>query len=180
MLMALLPLLIPIILLVVPTRFALSSRSSYARVKLLESDKETMARRLIVVWAKLGKEIEDAVEDVLEESILPSTDGGMTGNVTSIEVARSTPTNLGLDSTVGTLSSPPLPDTAAKPQPSLTSAQYRMMANLNTLTNLTKHVAYIDKVRNSHGMIICRNFASMISHRKGEGVVRAWADGMKP
>jgi len=179
LLMAFLPLLIPVILVVVPTHLALSSRSSYARVKLLESDKEAMTRRLVAIWTKFEKNIEDAVEDVLEQSLFPESGGGLNGNATTVEVFRTmqTVTDNSSKSTVGTLPSPSLGATI-KYQPTLTPTQHRMITNLNSLPNLTKHLAYIDRVRNSHSIIICRNFTA-ISNRRGEGVVRAWADGMK-
>jgi hypothetical protein len=87
--------------------------------------------------------------------------------------------NLGSTSMVATLSSSPSPAND-KSQPLLTSVQHRMITNLNTLPNLTKHVAFINPVRNSHGIIICRSVATIPEHRKGEGVLRAWADGMRP
>jgi len=178
--MAFLPVLIPIFLLIVATRFTLSSRSSHARVKLLESDKEGMARRLIAAWAKLEKDVEDAVEDIVEESILPAMSGGTNGSATdSGGETGSTLTLTGnLGSTVGAIYLPISLD-VAKSQPLLRPAQHRMIANLNSLPNLTKHVAFINPVRNSHSIIICRNVATMTEHKKGEGVIRAWADGMK-
>jgi len=171
-----LPLLIPIALLIIPTRFVLSTRSSYARVKLLESDKESMATRLIALWAELEKEIEDAVEDVAEESISLAIGGSSNPYATSGEVTWSTPT---LNPNSGSDSSPPSSAAATKSQPLLTPAQFRMIANLNSLPNLTKHIAYIDGVRNSHSIIICRSIETMTLHSKGVGVMRAWADGMR-
>ena len=178
--MAFLPVLIPIFLLLVATRFTLSSRSSHARVKLLESDKESMSRRLIAAWAKLEKDIEDAVEDIVEESILPATSGGPNGNATNSggETGSTLTLTGNSGSTVGRISVPASPG-VDKSQPLLRPAQHRMIANLNSLPNLTKHVAFIHPVRNAHSIIICRNVATMREHRKGEGVLRAWADGMK-
>ena len=157
----------------------LSSRSSHARVKLLEGDKESMARRLVTIWATLEKDVEDVVEDIVGESILPATSGSLNGNAAIGMKAESTSGNLGSTSMVATLSSSPSPAND-KSQPLLTSVQHRMITNLNTLPNLTKHVAFINPVRNSHGIIICRSVATIPEHRKGEGVLRAWADGMRP
>ena len=178
--MALLPVLLPIILLIVSTRFMLSSRSSHARVKLLASDQRSITRRLIAVWAQLEKD----AEDVVEESILPAMGRVPNGNVTNsdghgIASTASTPTPTGTTSHVRPRGSSLPPPTTRKSQPLLTPAQQRMIANLNSLPNLTKHVAFINPVRNSHGIIICRSMATMMEHRKGEGVLRAWADGMK-
>lgn len=155
----------------------LSSRSSHARVRLLEGDKESIGRRLIVVWAQLEKDVEDVVEDVVDEAFLPSVSGGMNGSATNSQVDGSIPTLTNdLRSTAAFGAQPSY--TNAKSQPLLTPAQYRMIENLNTLPNLTKHVAFIDNVRNSHSVIVCRSAATMIQHRRGEGVLRAWADGM--
>jgi hypothetical protein len=178
--MALLPVLVPIFLLLVPTRLMLSSRSSHARVKLLEGDRESMTRRLVTIWTTLEKNVEDIVEDIVEESILPATSKSANGDVTVGEEAGSAPTlagKLGLTSAVGALTSPSLAN--AKSQPLLTPIQLRIIMNLNTLPNLTKHVAFINTARNSHSIIICRNAATMPEHRRGEGVLRAWADEMK-
>jgi len=171
--MALLPILIPLVLIVVPTRFLLSSRSSWARVRLLESDQESMTRRLVTIWAKMERAIEDAVEDVVEEKILPMTDG---------ERNCSTPTltddSVPSSPTVGAFSKIPSSSAVVKSQPLLTPVQLRMIGNLNTLPNLTKHAAFIRSVRNSHGAIVCRNMA-MKEHHKGVGVLKKWVDDMK-
>jgi hypothetical protein len=168
--MALLPILIPIVLIIVPTRFLLSSRSSWARVRLLESDQENITRRLVTLWAKMERAIEDAVEDVVEEKILPATDS---------EQTCSSPTVIDDDSaSIRTLFKMPTSPEVVKAQPLVTPVQLRMISNLNSLPNLTKHIAFIHSVRNSHGAIVCRNMA-MKEHHKGVGVLKKWVDGLK-
>jgi hypothetical protein len=179
--MPLLPVLLPIILLIVSTRFMLSSRSSHARVKLLASDQKSMTRRLIAVWAQLEKDM----EDVVEENILPAMGRVPNSNFTGSDEAASTASTSTLTGSLESTShvhpqgSSLPPPTTRKSQPLVTPAQHRMIANLNSLPNLTKHVAFIDPVRNSHSIIVCRSAATMMEHRKGEGVLRAWANGMK-
>lgn len=179
--MALLPVLVPIFLILVPTRFMLSSRSSHARVKLLEGDRESMTRRLVTIWATLEVNVEDIVEDIVEETILPVTSGSANDGDKVSNEAGSAPTlagKLASTSVVNTLNSSPSPANA-KSQPLLTPIQLRIIANLNALPNLTKHVTFINPARNSHSIIVCRNAATMPEHRRGEGVLRAWADGMR-
>lgn len=167
--MALLPILIPIVLIIVPTRFLLSSRSSWARVRLLESDQDNITRRLVTIWAKMERAIEDAVEDVVEEKILPAGDS---------ERRRSSPTITDDYAPIRTLSKTAISSEAVKAQPLLTPAQFRMISSLNSLPNLTKHIAFIHSVRNSHGVIVCRNMA-MKEHHKGVGVLKKWVDGLE-
>jgi len=170
--MALLPILIPLVLIVVPTRFLLSSRSSWARVKLLESDQESMTRRLVTIWAKMERAIEDAVEDVVEEKIFP--EGERYCSTPTPTDGSSTPTT----PTISAFAKIPSSSAVVKSQPLLTPLQLRIISNLNTLPNLTKHTAFIRSVRNSHGVIICRNMA-MTEHHKGVGVLKKWVDEMK-
>lgn len=66
-----------------------------------------------------------------------------------------------------------------KSQPVLTPAQRVMITNLNTLPNLSKHTVFIHPARNSHGSIVCRSIKTMTEHKRGEGVLRHWADGMQ-
>jgi hypothetical protein len=177
--MALLPVLLPIFITIVSTRFMLSSHSSHARIRLLEGDKESITNRLITVWTNLEKEVEDAAEAIVEDSVLPAASRGSDTSVVDGDGARSISTRVrnGSSSTIGTLPSSHSRATVKGCQPLLTPLQHRIMANLNTLPNVTKHVAFIHPVRNSHAIIICRNM-TMSEHHRGEGVVRAWADAM--
>jgi hypothetical protein len=52
-----------------------------------------------------------------------------------------------------------------------------MISSLNALPQLTKHLAYYEHVRNSHAMIVCRDVKRFEFHKKGEGVVKVWAEG---
>ncbi|KAF7982576.1 hypothetical protein HWV62_27577 [Athelia sp. TMB] len=156
-----LPITLPIFLIGVPTHFALSSRSSNARVKLLESDEESMTRRLIGAWAKLEAGFETAVEEIAEE-VLPSSQP---------PAHSEQEMHSGIMNDDGTPASP-------KDQPKLTPAQHRMIANLNTLPNMTKRIVFIHPARNSHAIIVCRSPERVSEHRKGEGVLRIWAREM--
>lgn len=59
--------------------------------------------------------------------------------------------------------------------PLVTPAQKRMAEWLNQLP-FQKHLAFFPGVRNSHGMIICRDSRRFEQHKRGESVVRHWAD----
>lgn len=59
--------------------------------------------------------------------------------------------------------------------PVVTPTQKRMVEWLNQLP-FQKHLAFFPGVRNSHGMIICRDSHRFDQHKRGESVVRHWAD----
>lgn len=184
---AMLPILIPLVLVAVPTRFALSTKHSNKRVKLLESDEESMTRRLITAWKAMERGAEDAVKDIVEQGLLPTTGGDGNGNgngnplgvysegdSTPILYGGSTPVRSQSPSNSYSQAAPTKP----KSQPLLTDTQKKIIKNLNKLPNLSKHVAFFDSVRNSHGTIVCRSVDVMEQHRQGAGILKSWADGM--
>lgn len=59
-------------------------------------------------------------------------------------------------------------------QPILTPLQRKIAASLNKLP-IKKELAYIENVRNSHAVIVCRDVKRFEGHKVGEGVVRHWA-----
>ena len=61
-------------------------------------------------------------------------------------------------------------------QPIFTDSQLEMVASLNALPNLRKEMAFFDHVRNSHAMIVSRDVKRFEFHKKGESVLRHWAD----
>lgn len=157
--------LFPFLVIMVMTRFTLASRASHARIKLLEANSESTGERLKNLLAKIEKDMEDAVEDV-GEAFFPGP--GSTGE--DSERQSTEPLwSLGLHRKLK----------KDKSQPVLTPAQCIMITNLNTLPNLSKHIVFIHPIRNSHGTIICRNIKTISEHRRGEGVLRHWADGME-
>lgn len=62
------------------------------------------------------------------------------------------------------------------PQPVLSTDQRQMVANLNQIKHLRKHIAFIPQYTNSHAIIVCRDPAKFPEHVEGEGVIRHWAD----
>ncbi|KAG8873342.1 hypothetical protein FRB97_006808 [Tulasnella sp. 331] len=64
-------------------------------------------------------------------------------------------------------------------QPILSPAQLRMIRNLNALPNLRKEFVFLDNLRNSHATIVCRDLKQFAFHRRGEGVLRNFADGFE-
>jgi hypothetical protein len=61
-------------------------------------------------------------------------------------------------------------------KPVLTPLQLRLIDNLNRLPGLKKERVWINPVRNSHAIIVCRDVKRFEGHRMGEGVLRHWAD----
>lgn len=61
--------------------------------------------------------------------------------------------------------------------PILSPSQLRMVHWLNSVPSMKKHIVFLDHLRNSHGTIVCRDMETYDFHKRGEGVLRHWADG---
>jgi hypothetical protein len=59
--------------------------------------------------------------------------------------------------------------------PTVTPSQKKMVTWLNQLP-FEKKLAFFPRVRNSHAMIICRESHRFYQHKRGESVVKHWAD----
>ncbi|KAG9028709.1 hypothetical protein FRB95_006151 [Tulasnella sp. JGI-2019a] len=64
-------------------------------------------------------------------------------------------------------------------QPILAPTQLRMIQNLNALPTLKKEFVFLDNMRNSHATIVCRDLKRFDFHKRGEGVLRNFADGFE-
>lgn len=69
---------------------------------------------------------------------------------------------------------PPTP----RGRPTLTPLQQSLVASLNSLPQMRKHLACIKGVLNSHSVIVCRDVQHVAWHRRGEGVLRHLADNL--
>ncbi|KAL0950171.1 hypothetical protein HGRIS_010164 [Hohenbuehelia grisea] len=271
-----LPFLIPVGISLALLRFTLDSRSSRARIKLLEAEAAsagmTEREKLIHILARLEREVEEAVEDILEDASAPEptpsaamaepspaelaqlksalvelkTEPGVTLQPESalssdssrpastlsdhgpahLEVpgtntssAYQSSNTLNSQNAVSTSGSESTTDTSTKrrhhmwrhhkgknhcrkgdkskagsnsssdtedhtgtgavtPRKGhaiLTPVQTKIIARLNTLP-LKKSLAYFPNMRNSHGIVVCRDVNRFPVMRGGEGVVRHWAD----
>lgn len=163
MLYILLPVLIPTGISLILLRLALASRDSRARIKLLEKD-ESSRQKLIHILGQLEQQVEDAVADLVDD---PGLDSDSSLSVTGTRAGEKHVGGKGKGK--GEPKPPPA-------QPVLSPTQRKMIAALNTLPNLKKERAYIGGVRNSHAVIVCRDVSRFEGHRRGEGVIRHWAD----
>ncbi|KAG6828736.1 hypothetical protein H0H92_006924 [Tricholoma furcatifolium] len=153
---AFLPVLIPAFISLVIVRFSLETRSSRARIRLLEEDK-TNTQKLIDILAELEQEGEDAVVQLLSDDApgLEQGESVSTPTVTKTKTnKRNHEQNLG--------------------QPILTPLQVKIAGWLNQLP-LQKKLAFFPDVRNSHAMIVSRDVKQFQFHRRGEAVIRHWA-----
>lgn len=66
-----------------------------------------------------------------------------------------------------------------KEHPILSEHQYQIAAWLNTLPHLKKETAFFPDLRNAHAMIISRDVKRFPSHRRGENVIRHWAEHLE-
>ncbi|KAF4579837.1 hypothetical protein EYR36_001657 [Pleurotus pulmonarius] len=202
-----LPVLIPVGISLAIIRLSLDSRSSRARIKLLEESaksEKTERQKLIHIIAQLEQEVEGAVVDIIDDSAAMSLEPPLPENCG--ESGRSTPTEQAseedevlraaiashLAATGDTTTQVPVPPPARKSksrrccskhsdkpsgQPDLTPLQRTMVSNLNRLP-IVKVLAYFEGTRNSHGVIICRDVDRFEAMRAGAHVVRHWADSL--
>ncbi|KAF8216474.1 putative serine esterase-domain-containing protein [Mycena galopus ATCC 62051] len=145
----LLPVLVPVFISLALVRLSLATRSSRARIRLLENDASN-SQKLVHILAQLEKQVENAVVDFIDD------DAHAAGPVADPELA---------------LRKGKVPQEA----PILTPTQIHIAAWLNRLP-LKKQRAYFPDALNSHALIICRDVKRFEFHKQGESVVRHWAD----
>ncbi|KAH6915953.1 lipid particle protein [Coprinopsis sp. MPI-PUGE-AT-0042] len=203
----LLPLLIPTFLSLALIRFSLASRSSRARIKALEEQYsgESERSKLIHILAELEREVEFGTAAEFMESELSADAEGVTKESATTKSATVTPSASGtstpksrwckssstasLPQTKSARSSPP-PSTfqipastlrrlKEKEHPILNEHQHQIAAWLNTLPHLKKEIAFFPDIRNAHAMIISRDVKRFPSHRRGENVIRHWAEHLE-
>jgi hypothetical protein len=169
-----LPILIPILIIIALIRLSLASRSSRARIKLLEKDNKN---NLMHVLEALEKQIADTVVDLVDDpedssltpdsSSPPSESGSRPGTPAMKAKPKTRPRRRSIAK-------------ETKPQhPRLTLLQLQLIEHLNSLKGLQKETAFIDPTVNSHGTIVCRDVKRFKIHKIGEGVVRHWANGFE-
>lgn len=159
----LLPILMPILAGLVLLELAINSRASKRRIKILERDAPaaTLWRE---VHQKVGETIADMVENptgALEEVVASQSHTG---------TRTPSPAN---DADGGLRSAAPQKQKGA---PVLTPLQHQIVANLNSIPHLKKHIAFVPHYLSSHALIVCRDPAQFPSHEEGKGVLRHWAD----
>ncbi|KAL4065871.1 putative serine esterase-domain-containing protein [Scleroderma yunnanense] len=156
----LLPFLIPAFLSLLVIRFSISSKKSRTRLQILEAD---LAReRLSHIIAKLEREIETATLDAYENPELLLSLG---------PVSRGS----GPEQLVPKAGTIPALETSSHSISYLTPGQLKCIENLNKIAWLKKTLVFFADVDNSHPVIVCRDVKSE-HHRKGEAVLRHWAD----
>ncbi|KAG5637683.1 hypothetical protein H0H81_003599 [Sphagnurus paluster] len=180
----LLPILMPVALSLAVINFSFQSCASRARIRLLEEDSK--GQKLINILAQLEVELKDTVVNLMVDhpaesqpaSYLPGqkqsprpipNDPIFVDTISSIEEGAGIP-----NSPAATLSGPSSSSKPAPEQPILSPLQHKIVGWLNQLP-LRKDLAYFPDVRNSHGMIVCRDAHRFKVHRRGEGIVRHWA-----
>ncbi|KAE9399538.1 DUF676-domain-containing protein [Gymnopus androsaceus JB14] len=179
-----LPLLIPVFITLVLFRFTKASKSSRARIKLLEKKSEDSGSgSLMKALSHLERQIEDAVADAIDDP--GSVSSTSTSPRSSSPLSSGTSTPAPTSNSTPPLTSPPSlldPESSPSPnpkksgQPILTPLQKTICGRLNSIPHLKKERAFIDGVRNSHATIVSRDVRNFEFHRVGEGVLRFWMD----
>ena len=157
---ALLPILFPVLIAVLIFRLGLDAHASRARIKLLEKDASSSGR-LVNMLRFLEKQVDDAVADMLDDPHQSSDTHPSSDKESETLPEAEAETDV-----------PALSVT----QPVLTRTQLLVLASLNSLPQLRKHLAFIHPVRNSHAVIVSRDVKRFEHHKRGEGILRHWAD----
>ncbi|KAH8108868.1 DUF676-domain-containing protein [Phellopilus nigrolimitatus] len=176
----LIPILIPTFITLIIVRLTLHTRSSRARIRLLEHDENGRESKLVHAFSRLERELEGAVVEIAENDM-----GVDEGSEEVPEKLRQSSHWCRFLEQVLRLNAgwSHAPDESAEPgptlknQPLLSPAHLAMAHALNTLPQLSKYRVYLDPVRNSHATIIARDVKGFAFHQRGWGVLRHWADG---
>lgn len=184
-----LPVMVPTFIVLILVRLSSSSRSSRQRIKLLEGDSSLRENALVHAFARFESEMERAVIDAIEDNQggHPDRDDSQAQQTNGLSTSAK---QNGHDD--GISSEPPTSKIEAEPksnskkerkpkqpigQPVLSAAQLAMVDHLNTIPQLTKHMVYIDNIRNSHATIVARDVKNYEFHKRGWAVLRHLADG---
>lgn len=167
---AAIPLLVPIFVSLVFYRFSKSSKLSRARIKAIEGS-ESYQQRLIHMFSDLENRVESAfagvAHDVAEFGVNTPVSPEAQINGTRKELKA----NGDADSTASSLLA-----SRAREKSFLTEAQKKMVKSLNTIPNMKKYRAFFAEVRNSHAIIISRDPRRFEIHEKGVEILRHWAE----
>jgi hypothetical protein len=171
-----LPILIPTFIALALIRLTLASRSSRARIQLLEKGNQD---KLIHVLQALEKQMADTVvelvddpDDLTPDSSSPPSESNSRPNSPPITAkAKAKPRSRRRSISVSLSAKDTKPQ-----QPNLTSLQLTIIEQLNSLEDLKKESAFIHPVANAHAPIISRHVKRFKSHKIGEGVIKHWAN----
>ena len=140
---------------------------------LLESD-QSYRERLAEVIAQMERRIEGSVEEYID-------DAGEAAPSSAEPSAEPVPA--GSSATLTATFTATVPGSGKEMQAvvktrayGISDAQRRMVKNLNALPKLEKKLAFIDKVFNSHAVIISRDVKRFKVHERGHGVLKHLAD----
>ncbi|KAJ3852387.1 DUF676-domain-containing protein [Lentinula lateritia] len=156
--MALFPIIIPVVIVLLPITLALNTRSSGFRVKSLERASMSAQEKLAQIFATLDHTMMDMPEQPTPNNTSTSTTPDTTSTVAEVKT-----TPILRKQAMTTITS------------NLSAAQQRMVVDLNQLP-VRKHSTWIHPTRNSNAIIICREKDQFPGHALGEGVLRHWAD----
>ncbi|KAF9649175.1 hypothetical protein BDM02DRAFT_3114100 [Thelephora ganbajun] len=167
---AAIPLLIPMVASLLLYRFSKSSKLSRARIKAIEGS-DSYQRRLIHIFSHIENRMENALVDVAEIGInTPISQGEQISAV----VANNEPKNVNSSSTAK--AKPPLITSQARKKSLLTEEQGEMVRSLNTIPNMEKYFVFFTEVINTHGIIISRDPHRFEIHEKGVEILRHWSE----
>lgn len=174
------PIVAPVVIGTLLTRFSLEDRASRKRIKCLEKggSEDAERRSQLKILEQMEEELDEVVTSLVgvdrKESLLaahpPSPPASSPAPPSTSSSAASSTTSLPNSSTS------PSADDCKNAQPALTPAQRRMISNLNAIPHLEKRVAMCDTGVYNHGTIVCRQPKRLPLHARGAGIVKHWAD----
>lgn len=185
-----LPVSLPLALLYLIGRFVLQSHSSRRRIKdmrnVMGGGREGMLERVGVKLREVAEEVGGA-DNPEYAAGLESLETPTPNDSEAEEEQRTLKTHpafQALASYGGTDTPPlsrPIPPTATSSSPVptdpiLSPAQLTMIANLNSIPQMRKHLVYLPESRNSHGAVVARDADRFPQHRPGKKIVDRWAE----
>ncbi|KAH7108317.1 putative serine esterase-domain-containing protein [Auriculariales sp. MPI-PUGE-AT-0066] len=171
------PVLVPLVISMVIVRFALATHSSQRRIRLMEKD-TVGDTRLVHMLRELEQEVGEAVADMVEQQ--GDRDPEALASVLESKGQRSR-SDVKVSVHHAETLEPLVPSTPERRRGEaiFTPLHRRMVADLNSIPHMKKHIAFIPEFRNSHATIIVRDPDQFDFHEIGRGVIRHWIDGFE-
>ena len=171
---AAIPLLVPVFASLLWYRISKSSKLSRARIKTIEGS-ESYRQRLIYIFSDLESRMENVMLDVVHDV----AEIGVNTPVSQEEQRSTVETDGGPKATDSANSianaKPPL-TSQVREKSLLTEEQKKMVRSLNAIPNMKKYRVFFTEVRNSHAIIISRDPRRFEIHKKGMEILRHWAE----
>ena len=162
------PILVPLLFSFLIARFTLATYNSRKRIHLLEKDYPGETR-----LANMLRGLEQGVGEAMAQMV------DQPGEVDSEALQHTQDRSSDKRDLHDAEASMPMPSLDEPHQPGqfiFKPVHRRMIADLNSIPQLQKHIAFMPEYHNTHAVIVVRDPDQFEWHDVGRGVVRHWAD----